>query len=53
MSPIFVTILCMIGYAAAYFLYARFLGRKVFHLDGSAVTPAHQLQDGVDCNAYL
>ena len=48
MSPVVVTLLCFAGYAVAYFVYARFLGRRVFHLDPSAVTPAHRLRDGVD-----
>ena len=48
MNPTLVTILCLLGYLAAYFLYARFLTRHVFHLDGSAITPAHALRDGVD-----
>ena len=48
MSPILVTLLCFAGYAVAYLLYARFLSRKVFHLDPGAVTPAHSMTDGVD-----
>jgi carbon starvation protein len=47
-TPTLVTILCFIGYLAAYFLYARYLARGVFHLDGSATTPAHALRDGLD-----
>ncbi|MFQ5877103.1 MAG: carbon starvation protein A [Acidobacteriota bacterium] len=48
MNPAIVTLLCFLGYLAAYFGYARFLARRVFHLDGSAVTPAHALGDGID-----
>ncbi|HXH28481.1 MAG TPA: carbon starvation protein A [Candidatus Polarisedimenticolia bacterium] len=48
MSPVVVTLLCFGVYLAAYFLYAKFLARRVFHLDRSAVTPAHALEDGVD-----
>jgi carbon starvation protein len=47
-TPTLVTILCLVGYLAAYLLYARYLARKVFHLDASAVTPAHALRDGLD-----
>ncbi|MFQ5719626.1 MAG: carbon starvation protein A [Acidobacteriota bacterium] len=56
MSPVLVTLLCFAGYAAAYFLYARFLSRAVFHLDPGAVTPAHARRDGVDyvpTNRYI
>ncbi len=56
MTPTLVTTLCFIGYLAAYFLYARFLARRVFHLDGSAATPAHALRDGIDyvpTNRYI
>ncbi|MFQ5670578.1 MAG: carbon starvation protein A [Acidobacteriota bacterium] len=48
MSPALVTFFCFLGYTAAYFLYARFLARRVFRLDQAAVTPAHALADGVD-----
>ncbi len=48
MSPIFVTLLCFAGYGVAFFVYARFLGRRVFQLDDSRVTPAHLYTDGID-----
>ncbi len=48
MRPALVTLLCLAAYAAAYFLYARHLARRVFHLDPGAVTPAHALADGQD-----
>ncbi|GAB3547018.1 carbon starvation protein A [Arthrobacter tumbae] len=31
-----------------YFLYSRFLGRRIYKLQESFVTPAHELNDGVD-----
>jgi len=43
-----VTVLCLAGYALGYFVYARFLARRVFVLDPSAKTPAHTMSDGVD-----
>jgi len=43
-----VTALCFVGYFVGYFLYARFLARRVFSLDDARPTPAHQLEDGVD-----
>lgn len=43
-----VTVLCLAGYALGYFVYARFLARRIFVLDPSASTPAHTLRDDVD-----
>ncbi len=48
MSPVFITLLCFAGYGVAFFVYARFLGRRVFQLDDSRVTPAHLYTDGID-----
>ncbi|HHW82338.1 MAG TPA: carbon starvation protein A [Actinomycetales bacterium] len=31
-----------------YFLYSKFLGRKIYQLDAKFQTPAHELKDGVD-----
>jgi len=47
-SPIFITFLCFAAYGVAFFVYARFLGRRVFQLDDSRVTPAHLYADGID-----
>lgn len=35
-------------FAGGYVLYAKFLGNRVFKLDASFKTPAHELRDGVD-----
>ncbi|MCT2592355.1 carbon starvation protein A [Streptomyces sp. N2-109] len=35
-------------FAGGYVLYSKFLGNRVFKLDASFETPAHELQDGVD-----
>ena len=43
-----VTALCFVVYFLGYIFYARFLSRKIFVLDESAVTPAHELRDEVD-----
>jgi carbon starvation protein len=43
-----VTLLCLVGYLLAYFLYARRLGRRVFLLSPDRPTPAHVLEDGID-----
>lgn len=44
-------ILMIIGLAvmaAGYLVYSKFLARRVFKLDAAFVTPAHELNDGVD-----
>ena len=43
-----VTALCFLGYFLGYFVYARFLARRVFKIDPSAPTPAHELRDEID-----
>ncbi|MCF6521761.1 carbon starvation protein A [Streptomyces sp. JJ36] len=35
-------------FAGGYLLYSKFLGNRVYKLDASFRTPAHELQDGVD-----
>jgi carbon starvation protein len=40
--------LCLAAYAIGYRFYARYLGRSVFRLDASRVTPAHAQRDEVD-----
>ncbi|PRQ11897.1 carbon starvation protein A [Corynebacterium sp. 13CS0277] len=44
-------LLALIGVAmmlAGYALYSKYLARRVYQLQDSAVTPAHELNDGVD-----
>jgi carbon starvation protein len=44
-------VLALIGVGmilAGYFLYSKFLSAKIYALDDSRTTPAHQLEDGVD-----
>lgn len=56
MAPVFATLACFLLYLVGYHLYARFLGRRVFQLDASVSTPAHQLKDGIDyvpSNRYI
>jgi carbon starvation protein len=43
-----VTALCLIGYLLGYFVYARFLARRIFVLDPGATTPAHRQRDDID-----
>ncbi len=46
--PVVVGLLCFAAYFLGYRFYARYLARRVFRLDASAVTPAHAQRDGVD-----
>lgn len=48
MSPVVVTLLCFAAYGVAFFVYARFLGRRIFQLDDRRITPAHLQTDGID-----
>ncbi len=44
-------VLMVIGlamFAGGYFIYSKYLGRRVFQLDSGFKTPAHDLNDGVD-----
>lgn len=47
-SALFVTLAAFAALIAAYFIYGRFLARRIFRLDASRPTPAHQFEDGVD-----
>ncbi|MDP6730775.1 MAG: carbon starvation CstA family protein, partial [SAR324 cluster bacterium] len=56
MAPILATLGCFALYLAGYHLYAKHLAGRIFQLGPQAVTPAHQLQDGVDylpTNKYI
>ncbi len=46
--PVFVGILCIVGYVLGYRYYSGYLSRRVFRLDPSHITPAHTLRDGID-----
>ncbi|MCP4093992.1 MAG: carbon starvation protein A [Planctomycetes bacterium] len=48
MSAAVVTFLALIVYVVGYRYYSRWLAQKVFVLDANAVTPAHELEDGID-----
>ena len=56
MAPVLATLACFGLYLLGYHVYAKYLGSKVFKLDPNAVTPAQELNDGVDyvpCNRYV
>lgn len=48
MNPVVAAALCFVAYFVVYRFYARFLGRRIFRLDPTKSTPAHDLNDGVD-----
>jgi len=48
MNALLVTLICMAALLAGYFIYGRFLARRVFGLDPNRSTPAHQFTDGID-----
>ena len=48
MNSLILVVICFIGYLAAYKIYGRFLGRKIFRLDDSTICPSTELYDGTD-----
>ncbi len=48
MNSIFLLVVGLVCMALGYFVYSRFISEKIFKLDNSFVTPAHELKDGVD-----
>jgi carbon starvation protein len=56
MTPVIAALACFILYFLGYRYYAKYLGRHIFQLDPTRVTPAHELNDGVDyvpANRYV
>ncbi len=56
MAPVLATLACFALYLLGYHVYAKYLARRIFKLDPDAVTPALELNDGVDyvpCNRYV
>ncbi|WP_336646139.1 carbon starvation CstA family protein [Microbacterium sp. USHLN186] len=48
MSPVLLMLIGLAIFAVGYLVYSRYLSRRVFRLDDSFATPAHELNDGVD-----
>lgn len=48
MSTLLVALLSGVGFVVAYHTYGRYLARKIFDINPEAITPAHELEDGVD-----
>lgn len=48
MQSVILVLLGIAGGAFGWFVYSKFVARKIFRLDPDFVTPAHELNDGVD-----
>ncbi|NLJ62673.1 MAG: carbon starvation protein A [Alcaligenaceae bacterium] len=48
MSAILLVVLGLGGMALGYIFYSRFIAEKIFQLDDSRPTPAHEFEDGID-----
>jgi carbon starvation protein len=48
LEPVFAAVGAFVAYIVVYRFYARYLGARIFRLDPTRVTPAHEMNDGVD-----
>lgn len=48
MSAIFLVVIGLGSMALGYIFYSRFIANKIYQLDDSRPTPAHEFEDGVD-----
>lgn len=48
MNALLLCVLVYVGFILAYNTYGRFLGNKIFNLSKNVVTPAHEVNDGID-----
>ena len=48
MEPVIAAAACLVAYVLVYRFYARYLGARIFKLDPTRSTPAHEMKDGVD-----
>jgi carbon starvation protein len=48
MHSVMVVVLGLAGMAFGWFVYSRFIAERIYRLDRNFVTPAHELEDGVD-----
>lgn len=48
MSPVILMFIGLAIFALGYFVYSKYLARRVYQLDEKFVTPSHELRDGVD-----
>jgi carbon starvation protein len=48
MNSLWIALLSFVGFIAAYHLYGRYLGRRIFRINPQAVCPSRQFEDGID-----
>jgi carbon starvation protein len=48
MNSIMIILLGVVGLCCGWFIYSRFVARHIYKLDPDFVTPAHELEDGID-----
>lgn len=48
MNALLLAVITYVGFIIAYKTYGRFIGKKLFELSNKNVTPAHEMEDGVD-----
>ncbi|MCG7541834.1 carbon starvation protein A [Pseudoalteromonas sp. OF7H-1] len=48
MQSIMIVLFGIIGMLFGWFVYSKFIAEKIFKMDDNFVTPAHELEDGVD-----
>ncbi|MDH5214957.1 MAG: carbon starvation protein A [Gammaproteobacteria bacterium] len=48
MQSVMIVLIGIIGMSFGWFVYSKFIAEKIFRLDPDFVTPAHQVNDGVD-----
>ncbi|MDA9050563.1 hypothetical protein N9K35_06390, partial [Pseudomonadales bacterium] len=48
MQSILIVLLGLSGMLFGWFVYSKFIAEKIFQLDPNFITPAHELEDGVD-----
>ncbi len=48
MSAIALLVVGLLAFFAGYRIYSRYISRRIYQLDHDFVTPAHELEDGVD-----
>ncbi|MGO1506818.1 MAG: carbon starvation CstA family protein [Microbacteriaceae bacterium] len=56
MSPVLLMFIGLALFAFGYFVYSRYLAKRVYKLDAGFKTPSHELKDGVDympTNKYI
>ena len=48
MQSVVIVLLGIVGMLFGWFVYSKFIAEKIFKMDDNFVTPAHELEDGVD-----